>query len=126
MWVWYGDDVVWHERILLWRIGPASARSWIILTPDYDAYEDILMAGDDIHEVRATKRALRHPCYTFQAGFTDGMLLARILEAEVSATELAAAEGSLLPERPSQYVRVNGRVASLPPRAGSRRGCITA
>ena len=43
--VFYSDDVVWHERLLLWRHGPDC---WFILTPDLDLYaEDLGMRGED-------------------------------------------------------------------------------
>ena len=43
--VYYSDDVVWHERLLLWRHGPDC---WFILTPDLDLYaEDLGMRGED-------------------------------------------------------------------------------
>ena len=43
--VYYSDDVVWHERLLLYRHGPGC---WFILTPDLDLYaEDLRMSGED-------------------------------------------------------------------------------
>ena len=36
--VWYSDDDVYHERILIWKV---SAASWFILTPDQDLYEEV-------------------------------------------------------------------------------------
>ncbi len=35
--VWYSDDTVYHERLLLWRTSPTC---WYILTPDGDTYEE--------------------------------------------------------------------------------------
>lgn len=35
--VWYSDDTVFHERLLIWRTSPTC---WYILTPDGDAYEE--------------------------------------------------------------------------------------
>lgn len=37
--VWYSDDSMYHERILIWR-GKSSEGSWYILTPDLDLYEE--------------------------------------------------------------------------------------
>ena len=43
--VFYSDDVVWHERLLLWQLKPGF---WFILTPDQDLYaEDLRIAGGD-------------------------------------------------------------------------------
>ena len=33
--VWYTDDTVYHERVLLWKV---SDSSWYIVTPDHDVY----------------------------------------------------------------------------------------
>ena len=35
--VWYSDDTVFHERLLIWRTSPTC---WYILTPDGDTYEE--------------------------------------------------------------------------------------
>ena len=41
--VFYSDDVVWHERLVLWRLSPTS---WYILTPGLDLYaEDLSCSG---------------------------------------------------------------------------------
>lgn len=37
--VWYSDDTVYHERILLWKV---NASTWYILTPDFDVYPEDL------------------------------------------------------------------------------------
>ena len=43
--VFYVDDTVWHERLLLWQLSPGC---WYILTPDLDLYpEDLTMTGGD-------------------------------------------------------------------------------
>ena len=43
--VWYPDDDVYHERILVWRHSPGF---WMTLTPDGDRYiEDLRCAGGD-------------------------------------------------------------------------------
>ena len=31
--VWYSDDSVYHERVLLWKAGEST---WYIVTPDHD------------------------------------------------------------------------------------------
>ena len=33
--VWYSDDSVYHERVLLWKTGEST---WYIVTPDHDVY----------------------------------------------------------------------------------------
>lgn len=35
--VWYDDDSMYHERILIWKNGSSS---WYVLTPDEDLYEE--------------------------------------------------------------------------------------
>ena len=35
--LWYADDTVYHERILVWRV---SDTVWCILTPDGDLYQE--------------------------------------------------------------------------------------
>lgn len=43
--VFYSDDVVWHERLVLWQLCPGF---WYILTPDLDLYaEDLRLIGED-------------------------------------------------------------------------------
>ena len=43
--VFYSDDNVWHERLLLWRFQDGT---WYILTPDQDLYaEDLRCLGGD-------------------------------------------------------------------------------
>lgn len=43
--VWYSDDTVYHERILVWKV---DATTWHVLTPDGDVYaEDWSGRGSD-------------------------------------------------------------------------------
>ena len=43
--VYYSDDTMWHERIVLWQLSPGV---WYILTPDLDLYpEDLTLSGSD-------------------------------------------------------------------------------
>ena len=43
--VWYSDDDVWHERLLVWRV---TRDTWYTLTPDGDLYaEDFSGLGDN-------------------------------------------------------------------------------
>ena len=47
--VWYSDDNVWHERLLIWKRADGS---WEILTPDGDKYcEDLRKNGNGPEEV---------------------------------------------------------------------------
>ena len=41
--VWYSDDTVWHERLLLY---PVSEKEWVIRTPDGDQYIEQIDALD--------------------------------------------------------------------------------
>ena len=39
--VWYVDDSMWHERLVLWPdMRPGEVSSWWILTPDLDVYSE--------------------------------------------------------------------------------------
>lgn len=42
--VFYSDDTVWHERIVLWpaKRGTGSGFVWWIVTPDLDVYAEDL------------------------------------------------------------------------------------
>ena len=43
--VFYEDDTLWHERLLLWRLNDGC---WFVLTPDLDIYaEDVSGSGVD-------------------------------------------------------------------------------
>ena len=43
--VFYDDDVLWHERLVLWRL---TDLEWYVLTPDLDMYaEDLSCSGGD-------------------------------------------------------------------------------
>eukprot|EP00435_Cladocopium_sp_Y103_P039377 s2017_g10.t1 len=43
--VWYNDDDVYHERVLVWRV---DGKSWYVLTPDKDLYvEDFSGLGEN-------------------------------------------------------------------------------
>ena len=35
--VWYSDDSVYHERLMVWRAGDTE---WFVLTPDGDFYRE--------------------------------------------------------------------------------------
>ena len=37
--VWYSDDTMYHERILVWRT-KTEPGTWFVLTPDYDLYQE--------------------------------------------------------------------------------------
>ena len=49
--MWYGDDDVWHERLLRWACHdvPNRARDgWVIAMPDDDVYAEYFQSGVDI------------------------------------------------------------------------------
>ena len=42
--VWYSDDEVFHERIMIWRV---DALTWYVLTPDRDLYAENFSGTSD-------------------------------------------------------------------------------
>ena len=47
--VFYSDDDVWHERLLLWRFQDGI---WYILTPDQDVYAEDLRCFEEDAPIR--------------------------------------------------------------------------
>ena len=58
--VWYEDDDVWHERVLLWPSHDVAGRSrdrWVVLTPDDDVYVEDYGPGGVASDVFALRYA---------------------------------------------------------------------
>ena len=97
--VWYSDDSVWHERLVLLR-GRGDDMYWI-LTPDMDLYEENLggEAEDGPQKVRVVPYGVRtrytKPVYKFRDEITVAFLESKIVEAwrEHEATYGSPVEG---------------------------------
>ena len=84
--VFYSDDTVYHERLVLWRLREGI---WYILTPDFDLYaEDLRCAGGDgPSKVKIQGRDFRYwsrvggPAYRFADRLSDEDFRGRIREA---------------------------------------------
>ena len=96
--VWYADDTVYHERIMVWRV---SGTIWFILTPDGDLYQEDWSghAADGPVSFRLKNVEFRYfsrvgqPVYRFQAYPSDAEFKRHV--------ETALRELGELGERPS-------------------------
>ena len=83
--VWYTDDDVWHERLVLLR-GGGKDEYWVV-TPDQDLYEENLGgdAEDGPQRVRVvpygTRTRYTRPVYKFKEEVTAEFLEEKILQA---------------------------------------------
>eukprot|EP00438_Fugacium_kawagutii_P022866 Skav226462 [mRNA] locus=scaffold1781:97140:98588:+ [translate_table: standard] len=131
--VFYSDDNMWHERVLLWKV---RERLWMILTPDGDMCQESFELGPlngpskySIQGVHFTNRSeLRKPVYRFRQPLTRDELRDRITDAirdlggEVLAAGAWRPDHIVLPDRseanPYNFLgAVLGRVR-LPLRGG--------
>lgn len=84
--VFYVDDDVWHERILLWKV---RQRLWYILTPDGDVYQESFeldpQEGPSKYSIQGVhfrvRSDLRKPVYRIRQPLTREELRDRIEEA---------------------------------------------
>ncbi|CAK0855451.1 unnamed protein product, partial [Prorocentrum cordatum] len=92
--VFYSDDNVWHERLLL---GQVDAQHWVIETPDHDMYvENILCSSPEDVPCRAVVLEdsgallvfLRGRTYRFKEYLGEEDLLARLREAGQLTVEM--------------------------------------
>jgi len=53
VYILYDGDHLWHERLLLGRVGTSAANRWLVLTPDRDMYvEELGRNKEDIEALR--------------------------------------------------------------------------
>lgn len=78
--VFYSDDTVWHERIVLWpaKRGTGSGHIWWVVTPDFDVYpEDLHDPEEGPSRVRIRGKTFKYwsrfssPTYRFAEALTD-------------------------------------------------------
>ena len=107
--VWYADDNVWHERVLLFPKGP---REWVSLTPDKDRYAERLdcMGGTCVRarvmdDKAKTPGDLTGQCYRFSKRLTTLELKEEILAAEAEVKEEIGGEVV----RPLQVLGLRGK-----------------
>ena len=116
--LWYDDDNVWHERLLLWPLGGHARRRWVIQTPDGDMYSEVFRVGDGVARVRALhddgrRGRVQDPVYAFPGPVANDDLRRLILEAQTMAEDEMRAEGEEPGEAPTQFSDWNGRLHPL-------------
>ena len=128
--LWYADDHVWHERVLLWPTGRQGTRVWAIATPDWaddgGVYVEDLTVGPDVSALQplaldGTRPYLDEEIYAFPNVFTDEELGALIGRGRDAARAQADAGGL---DSPSQFLSWGtGDFKALPAdlRSGPRR-----
>ena len=98
--VFYSDDNLWHERLLLWRF---SEGVWYVLTPDKDVYaEDLRCLGEDSRPWTATfRRRIReaHQLGLREDGFDGAWRPLEILNMDGQRKEASGFLGGLLVSR---------------------------
>ena len=109
--VWYSDDNVYHERLLVWKVNESS---WYILTPDNDLYvEDWSCKGGDGpisfkikgDDFRCFSR-ISQPVYRFSTYPTDEEFKEHVKQA---LQELGGASRSPNAWRPQYVLNMAGR-----------------
>ena len=129
--VWFEDDDVFHERVLLWPIGTTGTKRWMIGTPDYSEpdgsgiYEENMGDATWIAKVlplalNGKRPFLDEDIYSFGNVFDDDELLNLIRTGKGLAVSLMTTEG-LSFDPPASFVAWNsGRLVPLP--SDLRRG----
>ena len=114
--VWYTDDDVWHERIVL---APGLvAGTWWVLTPDGDVYEESLLgkAKDGPDKVRhvpfgvRTLANLRRGVYRFKKPLDDAELKGHVRQAHEAHR---SAHGRLPGDGTGQVLLADGSLVGL-------------
>eukprot|EP00435_Cladocopium_sp_Y103_P073271 s29_g43.t1 len=122
---WYSDELVYHERILIWKTG---ASTWYILTPDKDLYEENYAdpaEGPSRFHIKGLHfkyySRLPHPVYRFENDPTEDELRSQVEKALDESGIDISADGAWRP----QSVRVGRKeirlTEFLPGRAIPRR-----
>ena len=106
--VWYDDDNVWHERLLLWPYGDAGLRGWLIETPDGDVYDEELREGDSITRLRGVhddgrRGRVEEAVYASLAEIAVEALRRRFREARARVERELAAEEAQPPRLPAKF-----------------------
>ena len=118
--VWYSDDDVYHERILIWKV---SAASWFILTPDQDLYEEVFddpSNGPQHFKIKGVHYRfnswLRGGIYRFAADPTEEEMKGHIFSALDEMGKAQLSPSDWLPP----HVRIEGRLVSATKLLGVR------
>eukprot|EP00971_Amphidinium_carterae_P298113 5923617-Amphidinium_carterae.1 len=99
--VFYRDDTVWHQRLLLWRRKGCFSR-WVIYTPDGDLYEEDF-AGDPgdgiaravLHSVGQDRPRCLRGAYRFRALPSEVEVKALVVQARTLLGAQSALSGDL-------------------------------
>ena len=131
--VWYEDDDVWHERLLLWPCGGYGSGWWIICTPDHlhdeGVYAELLEEGEDIQEIRlcaadGSRPVLNERVYSFGESFDDAEFV-RMLERAKPMAVAEASEHQRAIQPPEEFISFgSGFVRALPGHLGPRPGIM--
>lgn len=110
--VWYSDDDIYHERVLIWRV---SDSSWFILTPDLDLYEEVFddpASGPQHFKIKGVhyryNSRLRGGIYRFALEPTEEDMKKHIFAALDEMGKPQLSPGDWLPAN----VKVEGRLVS--------------
>ena len=105
MLIWFADDDVWHERVLLWPVGRKGTKSWVIATPDHKdewgVYIEDYTPGGDVAEVRpcapdGSRPYLDEMIYSFADVFDDPELHELLKKGRTYARDEYTATGGVL------------------------------
>ena len=114
--LWYSDDTVWHEAVILWRFGNRA----VILTPDGDVYHSPMFGDPDDGPSRilavgrdgSLPGTGRGSLYRFDGFPTEDELKAHIRAAKAMAVS-ASGDLGLRIEDHEEVVKPDGEVVSI-------------
>ena len=112
--VYYSDDSVWHERLLIWRFAEGV---WYILTPDRDLYAEDLrcIGGDGPSRIKVKGKDFTYwsrvggPSYRFAAPIGDDEFRKNI---KLAYFEAMGESGFDSAWRPTEVQRMDGQIES--------------
>jgi len=110
----YGDEELWHERLLL---APTSGGSWVVLSPDEEMFEEEIAGADGVRFCNAARHLPRgiaaSTSYRFdEPWFTKQGLDELVAEGSAMAQLLATRGDAPVPARPRRlHVKTSQGVA---------------
>ena len=115
--VWYVNDNCYHERLLLWPVGPKGTRFWAIATPDYEdeggVYVEHFRLGRDITRICAlsldgSRPYLTEDIYAFPAPVEETAFLNRVEAGQKEAVGYGADTGREVVQHPDKWITWDG------------------